>query len=463
MPTQQPMAAKQRDLLKVRCNPFLIWITPIALFAPYMLTVYVGTLKLTPGKLLTLILVIPAIFNLANGALARRRSFIMADFFAIALTFWLVAAPITASGSDVIVGAASQGLEFFGSYVIGRAYFYGSDALSIFGRALAVVVVAVTMIGLLDTLTHHYVVSETLNPIFYSPGEPLDANYPQLNRSVFGVELLRAASTFDHPILFGMFCSISACVLIYMQPSSIRLIGLLFCGFGCVIALSSAAILALGIAVAFKLYDLTLMRAAWRWKALLALVTIFLILISIISNNPVTWIIRNLTFDPQTGYFRILVWDAAMPYIHANFWTGKGAQLTGNPFVDGSVDSIWLGLALAYGIPAVTLLALIGVTVVTPARGSARIRRHQVDIDSWCTGFSLAIILFGLIGFTVFYWNGVWLYAAFCLGVRASLKEYCKIAASTMTNGTTRFPLSSVIPASPLPLSFPIGAGANQA
>lgn len=418
--------AKTRE----RIHPLLIWLTPFALFAPYAIAFYVGDLKFTPGKLLITVLIVPAIGELLSGVAAGRRRLLAADALAGMIAVWMVAAPIAVAGASVTTGAASQALEFFGSYVIGRTFLAGPRSLAMFSRSLRVVLLLVVAFGLLDTITHRFVVYDTLVGIFHPSGGALDSSEPNFHRTVAGFDLLRATSTFDHPILYGSFCAIAATILLY-PPGRLtaRWPILLISLVGCLLSLSSASLLAMSVAVTVFCYDRAT-RWSGKWKLLLLTILAGLVALAVLSDSPETWIIRHLTLDPQTGYFRLLMWYATGDYLSEHAIAGSGLLSTGNWLLDGSVDSVWLGKALNYGLPMVGgLLAIIG-SALTPSPREAAIRRSQPDLDSLCTTYSLVLVLFCLIGLTVYFWNAMWLFWSLCMGIRVALKEYCMLEAA---------------------------------
>ena len=60
----------------------------------------------------------------------------------------------------------------------------------------------------------------------------------------------------------------------------------------------------------------------------------------------------NPKTSPQTGYYRMMVWDIALTYIAQSPVIGYGYQF--NDFIlDNTVDSIWLVLSLRFGVPMI--------------------------------------------------------------------------------------------------------------
>jgi hypothetical protein len=408
---------------------FTIWFIATAVFMPYSIAVFLGELKLTPAKVALTIFVLPAALSFLSAAARGERRIMASDFFVVATSAWMIAGPVLASGSDALQGAAFQSFEVIASYIIARSFFFGESSVEQFIRALKVVTVVVIGLGALDTLTQQFVTNNAVLAIFPPPVEPQLTGH--FSRSVFGINVLRATSTFDHPIMFGTFCAVmSAIFLFYEKRTTTRLFYVGLCVFGCLLSLSSAALLTLIVVICSFCYDRAFKKYATRWKLFSMAFFGLFFLFFLVSNNPFGWIIRNLTLDSQTGYFRVLIWNLAIDNISLHPFVGTGFKPTGNYILDSTIDSLWLGKAVIYGIPMIVFLILAGVVALIPSRAQSRIRSINPDIDSMCLAFSTAVMSFGLVGLTATYWNAPWLFAIMCLGVRVSLKEYCLISAT---------------------------------
>jgi O-antigen ligase len=295
-------------------------------------------------------------------------------------------------------------------------------------RCLQVVTVAVVAAGVLDIVFQRYVVLD-LAATLAANGRDLDASEPGLNRIVLGFASLRAASTFDHPILFGTFCAAVIPIHLLTPMSVMRRVGLVaVCVTGCLIALSSAPLLATFMAFSVCLYDALFRRNTWRWRLLLSALAIGITAFSMASENPMSWIFRNLTLDPQTAYFRLMIWDAGMEVVANNPWLGNGFNPTGVRILDASTDSLWLAKTIVYGIPMTTLLYLAPIAAMMPTRHDAAIRSREPRLGVMCTAFSMALTVMMFVSITVTFWNATWLFFALCIGVRTSLKERCLLA-----------------------------------
>lgn len=400
-----------------------------ALVIPYIAAIYIGDIKLTPIKILILLFAPPAATYLLAGVAKKERRLMASDVFALTTSICLILIPLEGSGEGVLVGTVSQAIEFFGSYLIGRVFFFGNGPIRDFARALRIVTITIVALGALDILQQRYVAHEFVQ-LFFPPGErPLVASDPHFHRELLGVDTIRAASTFDHPILFGSFCAVVAAIHLYSDRTAVtRFFHLALCLVGCLASMSSASLLALFAIVALFSYDALLRTYRWRWKLLCCVLLTGICALFITSENPASWLFRNLTLDPQTSYFRLLIWDAAINQISNHPWFGIGFHSTGNQLLDNSTDSLWLAKAVTYGLSTIALLFLTGLASVIPIRGQADIRQRDPVLDRMCTSFSIVLAAITFISITCYFWNAVWLFSILCIGIRVTLKEQCLLA-----------------------------------
>jgi hypothetical protein len=409
----------------------LVFLVMGALVIPYSVGIYIGDLKLTPIKILIVTLIAPAGLKLILAASRRQRSLLASDAYALGLFTLMFLAPLVVSGPRDFVSAFSQAIEFYGMYVIGRTFVFEYSSMRDLTRGLQIVTIFIVTFGILDIILQRYPAQELAGLIFPTSGRDLDVSDPHFHRFVLGISSLRATSTFDHPILFGAFCAAVMPLHLYAPMSPIRRLFLVtLCIIGCLVALSSAPLLALFVAVAIYFYDMVMHRYMWRWKLLLSSLLLFIAAFSFASDNPLSWLFRNLTLDPQTAYFRLLIWDAGLTVISANPWLGIGFNPSGNSILDYSTDSLWLAKTMIYGIPATALLFLAVVAAMIPVRGQAVVRKNHPFLDLMCSSYSMILATIMFISITVTFWNAIWLFFAFCIGVRVSLKERCLLALS---------------------------------
>lgn len=398
----------------------------ISIAFPSTVTFVLADSKFYIARLVVAVLVIPASLLL----LARGRRLVACDLFASLASAWMIAAVVIAGRSLSLSSAEAVALEFWGGYVVARAFIFGRPAIEAYIRMLKLVVVVAFFFAMLDHISGRLVLNSLIGPLVGVPLDPV----PE-----YRAGLLRAMSIFPHPILYGTFCTAAGAVFLYARERAFAALSF----FGCMLAMSSAPLLVFGIVLAVYNYDRILKRYPWRWKAFAAAVAAFFVLIFLTTNKPIAWIIAHLTLDPSTGYFRVATWDRAFYNLGLSPLTGWGFDDSGDraaqEFFDNvSVDAVWLVCALRFGIPIVPLLLLTNIACFY-GRGRKPRAGHLQDayMSNMRTGFTLAVWALMLAGLTVHYWNTMWLFWGLCIGIRAGFQEEGTASKSVKVNAAS--------------------------
>lgn len=411
MPSRLSRVRRSRPGLQTggRRHLFIAVLALAGIILPQELEISLGAgARFTPGRFAAALLFLPALFTLFK----KGRSLLLCDFLVFATVAWMLIATFSASGISEIPTAGGDGLDFLGGYLISRAYFCDERSLDTFVRVLKVFVIIAIAFALADNLSGRLITHDMFTAIFGA------APY----QGEFRNGWVRAASTFPHPILFGIFCALTAAVLIYWETGALRRnVAVGVCFFGCVLSLSSAALMTFLMVLVFFSYNRLLRHYWWRWLVLWIAIGTFVLAVCLAAEHPLQWVLSHLTLDPQTGYWRILIWDTASGYVDQSPWVGYAYQKTGNWILDGTVDSIWLVYTLRFGIPMVILFFFATLTSFFPSRRSAR--RDDFHMDQMRRAFTLVLVMFIFTGLTVHFWNFMLMFWGLCLGIRASLRE----------------------------------------
>lgn len=376
------------------------------LLLPFYMAIYVGGAKFPPGRLIVLLLLVPALIKFCR----RGGRLIAADLFVTVTMAWTVIAVMQQNGDNALTSTIAEALEFAGGYTVARAFFFGRPALESFIASLRIVTIALVVLALADLATNSFLTHDIVARIM-GVAPPL----PQYRTG----GLIRATATLDHPILLGSYFVFAAAIFIYAEQTVVRrlfYVGL--CLFGCILCQSSAPLQSFVIMLGVYAFDRTLTNYPWRWHLLAAAIAAFVLTAYIISNNPIGWIVSNLTFDPQTGYYRIMVWDVAMSFIGLSPIWGAFEPFH-NDILDNTVDCVWLVLMLRFGFPIVALMILTNAATFWP-RSTSR----DPYLNRMQTAFTLVLMTYMTsLGLTVHFWNYMWIFWGLCLGIRASLRE----------------------------------------
>jgi hypothetical protein len=367
--------------------------------------------NLTPGRICIILLFIPALVNLSSkGARAT-----WSDFFVFATGAWLLVAACYTKGAEALLSAAGgESLEFVGAYMVGRAFLWRPAALQNFVHVLKIVSTILVLFALADRISGQWIIENTLASIVHVV--PAGANYRN------GV--IRATASLDHPILLGAFLSLASALIIYSNESTLsRACYLASNLFGCVLSLSSVSLMTWAIIVSSYLYDRLLNTFSWRWGLFWTVAGALACTIFLVTNAPLGWIITHLTLDPQSGYFRYLIWDAALSRIPESPWVGFAFNRLNDDILDSTIDSVWLVYALRFGVPTIAFLFLANISAAWPARRTGSGPDDASFSARMNTGFTIMLLMFMFIGLTVHYWNYMWIFWGLCLGIKVSLKQ----------------------------------------
>jgi hypothetical protein len=365
--------------------------------------------RFTSGRVAATLLLFPALIALCQ----KGRRFISCDFLAFATAAWMIVASLISVGESALTAAGGEALDFLGGYLIARGFFFGRPALDTFVRVLKVFAVIAVILAMADRISGRLIVHETIAAFVNA------SKWPETG---FRQNVVRATSTFDHAILFGVFCALTAAILLYWEQSLLRRsLAVSICFLGCILSLSSAALMAFLIALAAYAYDQSMRRYSWRWGAFWVVAGTLGFASVVVLENPLNWVISNLTLDPQTGYFRIMIWETASAYIARSPVTGYAYELLNNNILN-SVDSIWLLQMLRFGVPMFFLFFLTNIAALLPGRRETR-NASDGHMDRMRTAFTLVILILMFTGLTVDFWNYTWMFWGLCIGIRASLRE----------------------------------------
>jgi len=398
---------------------WIIWAISIGIFLPYTFG--------DTGKYIVSLFFLPAMFVFISSLSREKRKLMAADIFVWATILWMVVVKVASLETDanLLFKTASDALALVASYMAARSFFYGEHSVNEFVRALKFIAIAVIVLSVLDTLSGKHITNELVKTFFNTP-LPDRPEAVEIHRNLFGIRVLRAESIFPHPILYGIFCSLAATIFVHLERSiTQRIFFFGICLFGCLLSVSSAAVLGFVILVAVYSYDCVLGSYSARWKIFTIVTTATFAASFIVSNNPITWLLRHATIDPADGYYRLLIWTDAFDYIVRSPIVGADfSSWASNDILSNTIDSVWLVLALTYGVPMIILLFLANLFACGIFGKKFNRRPIDHEILRSRTAFSLVLFLFVSLGITVHFWSSIWLFWGLCIGIRTSLEEY---------------------------------------
>jgi hypothetical protein len=397
-------------LKTLRNIPLPITLVVLSFIAPTELSLYAGGLRLPPHRVMLLVLFVAAIVKMARG---RAIQLMACDYLFLLYGLWSLGVFSYHDGSGAgLQFGGSLAVESFASYFVARVFITSYERLVACLQILLFALIVAGGFALASSITGQHIVHDALKSI---TGIDVETGY-EYRRG-----LLRAYSTFDHPILYGSFCA-SLLALLWTVPqragtsrrNACLVAGATFLG------MSSAPMLCIGVQTGLLVWE-RLSRGIPR-RALLTVAGMVAALVSLgtVSNrSPFAIIATGFTLDPWTGYYRLIIWEAGLDNVARSPWVGIGLADWTRPWwmASDSIDAFWLVVMMRMGVPAlVLLLAAIGLLLyATHNQRTGMTRQTRRLVIAW----TFSIIALSLAGCTVHYWNNVHAYFFFLMGMMA--------------------------------------------
>lgn len=369
----------------------------------------IGGLRLSPYRLFLLFAFVPVVFAWLGGKCGR---IILLDWLMLSFTLWAVLALFVLHGSATIQYSGIQAVETFTPYLLGRYFVRSISDYERFFKVMFVLLLFFIPAAVLESTQGMRIYNE----VFKAFGTTFPwANYaPRMG-------MFRSQVVFEHPILYGVFCSTTFAPFYFMRRkgNGNRVQGVRRAWASLVatfFSLSTGAFLPVILQTCLIVWDHVLRNFAARWKLLMGLFAAGFVLIDLASNRtPFEVFISYLTFNSGTGYWRILIFDYGMQNVWENpiFGIGLGGWRRPAWMHSASVDNLWLLMALRYGIPA---FLLIFAAYMTHIISIARSKLHDPGKRLVRKGYLFTMIGLGISLCTVHLWAGTFVYFMFLIG-----------------------------------------------
>ena len=402
--------------------PFLLILVAVSIVLPEEFSFYIFELRFTLTRLIFILLAPLVVIILIQKVRAGRYRFIITDLLVLLSGFWMVYAPGNILG---LAAALNHGGPIALEFCMG--YFATRMLLSERGQALKFIslfcgLVAVAgLAAALDTFTDSFVVHK-LASVF--------TGYRTYDVGIYRLGLLRARGPFEHPIILGFLSSLALIISFYVKVRW-RKFSIAGCSVGTLVAVSTAPVQGFLIGLSLLLYNRILSNIPFKWFALIAAFGAMLGGVWLSGHSILHFVFQYLTFDPESGYYRIWTWDGVSDAVALSPMFGLGF----GPFPDDldinhSIDALWLNLALNFGVPGAILVGLSLVSGAALPISSARFNLSAIEKR---LGVALGVVLFVVlfVSFTVDFWGSSWVAVAVLLGVKVHLAEMARIGSRT--------------------------------
>lgn len=429
-------------------NPVIALI--VAFLCPTELSLYIAGLRIPPHRAALLVLLPIALWRLVTQKNLRLRPF---DILFLLFNFWTFGIFIYHHGpQEGLVNGGSLALDCLGSYLVARTWVRDTDLFRATLHTLGLAIAAAALIALPETLFGQIYTHDILKNL---------TGYVHPTAVETRVGLTRAYGTFDHPIHYGAFCAALLAMFWYAgtTPGDRRKRALMLIG-ATALGLSSAPMLCLGLQIAMLIWERYTRGIAYRTSISLAILAGLYIGASLVmTRSPINFIATGMTLDPWTGFYRIQIWENGMDNVTANPWTGIGMNDWVRPrwMFSSTIDAFWLVVAMREGGPGIALLvsAIVFIARAVVKRG---LRHSDLTVRRLARGWIMSLIALCLIGITVHFWNVLYAYFFFFIGLGGWLADPKRVRATAKSPASKRRPATARAVAYPRPADpYPAG------
>ncbi|UQR61041.1 O-antigen ligase family protein [Bradyrhizobium sp. C-145] len=384
---------------------------PVRLFLASLVVPWVGTIgsvSLYTSRVILLAMVLPCLAKWMRGASGRIRT---SDIALLLFCLWSVVSLVVVHGPEFAVKPAGiLFVETMGAYLVARCYIRDADDFFNMARMLFRVVAFLFPFALLEALTGRNVLLElfaAILPSFPNAGNDMRAG------------LWRAQVVFEHSILFGI-CAASALAVTHLVlghriPLFQRWLKTGLVGGTALLSLSSAPIAAIAVQAALMMWSALFRKNRYCWKILWCVALAAYLAVLFGSNqSPIQFYISKFTFEPATGWHRLLIWEYGSASVLNQPLFGIGFEdWARSSWMPPSVDMFWLLTTMRFGIPGGLLMVLSFFAVFL---GVSFRKGLDERLVAYRTAYLIMMIAFFLVGWTVHYYGTAYLWFIFLLG-----------------------------------------------
>jgi hypothetical protein len=395
----------------------------VSIFIPVEFHYLAGTLRIEAYRVVLGLVLVYGLINI-------KKILEHADLIDILLFFFVTLA--TASliyNHGLQKGIESSGIliiEILGAFYLARLFIKTPKNYYEIYLWFATILAFLLIFSLYEAFAKHRILHEWAKNI--TGHDALD--YRLYTHYYIRLGIMRTTNLFAHPILYGTIGAIFFPFIVLLTAYKFKLknaLKALAIFIGMMTTLSSAPLLS----VAFQGMTAVLTRF-WDggkrfWFGFSFIALSGMILVSSISNRGFFAIlVSHLTFNPVTGYYRLLQWEHSMDDIADNPLFGIGLNDWTRPeWMNSSIDSFWLLMTLQHGIITSFLLLVVSLYAVFHTLNNLH-KYHPASrwmVESWILAFMSLI----LIGFTVDYFGKIQPLFFFVLGSIGWARSYPKL------------------------------------
>lgn len=348
-PASSSLSPRRAAAADAALSPWIVVLMIVLVMMPIELSVQAGDLFLPWYRLVLLIATVPVGISLMTGGL-KVQSY---DRLIIGLAIWAFMCELLKRGGAGLQPAGSALAETLTAYLLVRVHVRTPEQIIKFIRLTFVLMVLPIAAAIPEAITHTRFIHDFGRSI---------TGYTYNHADDVRLGLLRAESTFQHPILFGLFCSsLFSLSWATARTKAGRLLRPAWLCVGTMMAVTSSALLTVFIQVMLTVGERATRGVKNRLKLLMWGIAAVFAFLSVASNRgPFAIIANTLAFNGGSAYARILQWNAAMDDIRRSPIIGIKPESWTRPFwMSASVDNNWLLMMMKVGIPGLIFMFII--------------------------------------------------------------------------------------------------------
>jgi hypothetical protein len=376
--------------------------------------IYVGPVRLSPYRIALLMLLVPCLVWLGQGRAGRMR---FPDLLLALFSIWCIASLTAVHGmATALQTGGIQVLETVTPYLLARCCIRNADDFRALARLLTGIVLALLPFAVFEAVTGRNIYLELASQIFPTIG----VTDKELRWGLRRVQLF-----FEHPILMGVCCG-SVLALTHMVVGrelsfTRRWLGSTMTGMTAALSLSSGPLSGLVVQIALLGWNRALGWIKSRWIILISLIVLFLLAVQLFARRPLPNILLSFAFDPDSAFFRIVIWNYGTLSVANHPWFGVGMGTWDHPlWMSSSIDMFWLYNAIVYGLPAgVLILGFFAAATLSVAL----VRNLSPLHYDYRAAYLISMVSFFLTGWMVHFWNGTYVFFLFMVGAGIWLRD----------------------------------------
>lgn len=377
----------------------------------------IGPLNMSGVRTVLIVFTVPILIKLLQG---RYGKLLFTDFLFFLFSIWVIITLFKNTPASALSFGGSVAVEFFGGYLLARAYVRSAESMLATYRAVLILLIFTIPLALYEGQTGQALIPNLIRSLKFS-------SFPDFTHPTDAMRLglYRPQVIFAHPIHYGLFGSTVFSIIfvgfeqVFSKTRRYMSSALIF--IAVFLSLSSGGLLPVFIQMFMIFWAFSFRRYGGKWYILLSLMFMMYLLVSMISNRTALDVFMSYaTFNPGNAYWRKLIFIWGMQNVWANPFMGIGLNDWFRPefMTPDSVDNFWLLNAMRYGIPGFLLITTgfllpvwrIAWHRIEEANPAWKLRRAWVftilaltfalsTVDVWSTALSYVAFLFG---------SGIW-------------------------------------------------------